>query len=336
MTHRLLPRRRFARLCATGLCAAVLATTALFTPTAHAQAPAWPVKPVTLVVGFAPGGITDYIARLVAQGLTEELKQTVLVDNRSGAGGTIAAAAVATAPKDGYTLLVIASGHVQNKLLVRGVRYDPLADFEPIGGIAQNQLVVMVNSNSPYQSMQDLVAASKKDQGVTYGSGGIGTMEHLITEALAARTQGRFINVQYRGAAPAAQDLIGGQIDTFTGLVQTSLQYIEAGKLRALAVTGKTRSPLLPNVPTLGETVLPGYDAQGYFGIVGPAGLPKPLVTRLNQALNKVMQRPDVLEKLRIGDATPMKGTPAEFGAFIREDGKRWSELITTLKLQPQ
>jgi len=328
MTTHLFNRRRFTALLGSGL--AACATGAL------AQAPAWPSRTITLVVGFPPGGVTDVMARMVAQGLSEELGQPVVVDNRSGAGGTIAAAQVAAAPKDGHTLLVIASGHVQTKLLIKGVRYDPLADFEAIGGIAQNQLVVMVGPNSPIRSMQDLVAASKKGQGITYGAGGIGTMEHLIMETLAARTQGRFVNVQYRGAAPALQDLIAGQIDTFTGLVQTSLQYIESGKLRALAVTGRNRSSLLPNIPTLGETVLPGYDAQGYFGLVGPAGLPAPVVKRLNEALDKVVHRPEMLEKLRTGGATPMKGSSAQFQAFMREDGKRWSDLITSLNIQAQ
>jgi tripartite-type tricarboxylate transporter receptor subunit TctC len=330
MTLTSITRRRFAQWAGAGIAAATVA------PGVFAQASAWPAKPITFVVGFPPGGITDVVARMVAQGISEELKQPVLVDNRSGAGGTIAASYVAAAPKDGYTLLVIASGHVHNKLLLKGVRYDPLNDFEPIGGIARNQLVVMVNSSSPYQSMQDLVAGSKKGNGITYAAGGVGTMEHLIMEALAARSHGRFVNVQYRGAAPAVQDLMGGQVDTFTGLLQTSLQYVEGGKLRALAVTGRDRSPLLPNVPTLSETVLPGYDAQGYFGLLGPAGLPKPVVARLNEALAKVMHRADVVEKLRAGGGAPMQGTPAEFLAFIRDDGKRWSELITSLNIQPQ
>ena len=302
---------------------------------AFAQPAAWPTRPVTLVVGFPAGGITDVMARLVARGLSDELRQPVVIDNRSGAGGTIAAAGVANAPKDGHTLLVVVSGHVHNHLLLKGVRYDALADFEPVGGIAQNQLVLLVNPASPYRSVQDLVAASK-GKGVTYGAGGVGSMDHLIMEALAARTQGQFTNVQYRGAAPAFQDLLGGQIDVYAGLVQTSMPYIESGKLRALALTGKSRSALLPNVPTLAETVLPGYDAQGYFGLVGPAGLPAPVVARLNQALNKVLQSPEVRETLRLGGAAPMPGTPAEFQAFMREDGKRWSELITRLNLQPQ
>lgn len=321
-------RRRFVQLCAVALAAGPAG--------AIAQAQAWPTRPITLVVGFPPGGIADVLARMVAQGLSEELKQPVIVENRTGASATIAAAAVAAAPKNGYTLLVIASGHVHNRLLLKGVQYDPIADFEPIGGIALNQLVVMVNPNSPYRTMQDLVAAAREGKGVSYGAGGVGTMEHLMMEALAARTNGKFLNVQYRGAAPAVQDLLGGRIDSFAGLIQTAMPFIETGKLRPLAVSGKTRSALLPNVPTLGETVLPGYDAQGYIGIVGPAGLPQPVVARLNEALNKVMQRPDIVEKLSAGGAIPYRGTPAEFLSFIREDGKRWSDLITALNIQPQ
>ncbi|MFT4269367.1 MAG: tripartite tricarboxylate transporter substrate binding protein [Xenophilus sp.] len=319
-------RRRFLHATAAGL--------ALGAGAVRAQ-PAWPAWPVTLFVGFPAGGITDVMARLVSQGLSDELKQPVVINNRSGAGGSIAAAAVAAAPKDGYTLLVVASGHVHNRLLLKGVRYDALADFEPIGGIAQNQLVLLVNPSSPYRTVQDLIAAAKGRE-ITYGAGSVGGVDHLLMEELAVRTQGRFIGVQYRGAAPAFQDLLGGQIDVYAGLVQAAVPYIESGKLRALALTSKTRSPLLPQVPTLAETVLPGYDAQGYFGLVGPAGLPAPVVARLNQALNKVLQLPDVLATLRQGGATPLAGTPAGFQAFLREDGQRWSDLITRLHIQPQ
>ncbi|WP_225782827.1 tripartite tricarboxylate transporter substrate binding protein [Xenophilus sp. Marseille-Q4582] len=300
-----------------------------------AARPAWPARPVTLVVGFPAGGITDVMARLVSKGLADELKQPVVIDNRSGAGGTIAAAAVAAAPKDGYTLLVVASGHVHNRLLLKGIRYDALADFEPIGGIAQNQLVLLVNPASAHQKVQDLIAAARTRE-ITYGSGTIGGVDHLLMEELAVRTQGRFVGVQYRGAAPAFQDLLGGQIDVYAGLVQAAVPYIEAGKLRALALTSRDRSPLLPQVPTLSETVLSGYDAQGYFGLVGPAGLPAPVVARLNQALNQVLQRPEVLATLRQGGARPLAGTPAEFQAFLRQDGLRWSDLITRLHIQPQ
>lgn len=297
--------------------------------------PPWPARPVALIVGFPPGGITDVMARLVSQGLADELKQSVLVENRSGAGGTIGAALAAAAPKDGYTLLVVASGHVQSRLLLKGVRYDALKDFEPIGGIARNQLVLLVHPASRYRTVQELIAASK-EKDIMYGAGSVGGVDHLLMEELAVHTQGRFTGVQYRGSAPAFQDLLGGQIDVYAGLVQVARPYIESGKLRALALTSKTRSPLLPQVPTLAETVLPGYDAQGYFGVVGPAGLPAPVVARLNQALNRVLQRPEVLAALREGGATPLAGTPADFQRFLRDDGQRWSDLITRLHIQPQ
>ena len=286
-------------------------------------------------MGFPPGGITDVMARLVSKGLTDELRQPIVVENRSGAGGTIGAALAAAAPKDGYTLLVVATGHVHSRLLLRGVRYDALKDFDAIGGIAQNQLVLLVNPSSRYRTVQELISASK-DKDIMYGAGSVGGVDHLLMEELAARTHGRFVGVQYRGAAPAFQDLLGGQIDVYAGLVQAALPYIESGKLRALALTSKARSPLLPQVPTLAETVLPNYEAQGYFGLVGPAGLPPAVVARLNQALNRVLQRPDVLSALHDGGATPLAGTPADFQAFLRQDGARWSELVTQLHIQPQ
>lgn len=297
--------------------------------------PNWPIRPVTLVVGFPAGGITDVMARIVSKGLAAELGQPVVIDNRSGAGGTIAASAVAAAAKDGYTLLVVASGHVHSRLLLKGVRYDALKDFEPIGAIAQNQLVLLVNPASPHRTVQELIAAARTKE-LTYGAGSVGGVDHLLMEALAARTQARLIGVQYRGAAPAFQDLLGGQIDVYAGLVQAAVPYIETGKLRPLAQTGKVRSPLLPQVPTLAETVLPGFEAQGYFGLVGPSGLPAAVTQRLNQALNKVLQSPDVLATLRQGGATPLAGTPGDFQTLLREDGQRWSELITQLNIQPQ
>lgn len=303
---------------------------------AQPSAQPWPTRPINLIVGFAPGGITDALARMVAQLLSEELRQPVVVDNRAGASSTIATAVVAAAPRDGYSFLVVSNGHVHNKLLIKGIRYDPIADFEPVAGIAQNPLVVLVNGSSRYRSFQDLVVAGRAPGGVSYGSGGVGTLPHLIPELLASGLKTDFVHVAYRGGAPAIADLLGGQVAFVMDLLQTSLPYLQSGKLRAVIVSSKERAAQLPDVPTLSESLLPGFDAQGFYGLLAPAGTPKDIVTRMHDAVEKVMRRPDVIEKLRAVGSTPFKSTPAEFMNFIRDDGRRWSELITTLKIQPE
>jgi tripartite-type tricarboxylate transporter receptor subunit TctC len=321
-------RRRMLQL--TGGAAATLAAGS------HVHAQAWPTKPVTLMVGFAPGGITDALARLVAPMLSDELKQPVIVENRAGASSSIATAAVAAAPKDGYTFLVVSNGHAHIKHLIKGIKYDPVADFEPVGGIAQNPLLVLVNASAPYRSINDLVAAGRGANGLAYGHGGIGTLPHLIPEMLAKNLKTHFVNVAYRGSAPAIVDLMSNQVGFVMDLLQTSLPFVQAGKLRAVAVTSGQRAVQLPDVPTLSETVLPGLDAQGFYGLLAPAGTPRDVIAKMHAALLKVMKRPDMQERLRSVGSTAFDLSPAEFMTFIRNDGKRWSELIVSLGIQPE
>jgi len=319
-------RRRFAQF-----------TTAVLTGAAStARSQAFPARPITLLVGFAPGGITDALARMVAPLLSEDLRQPVVIDNRAGASGSIASGALAMAAKDGYTLGVISNGHAHNKQLIRGIRYDPKADFEPIGGIAQNPLVVLVQPNSPYRTMADIIAAGQRGNGLAYGHGGMGTLPHLIPELIARQHKTKLVNVAYRGSAPAIVDLMSGHVSFVMDLLQTSLPFVQPGKLRPIAITSKTRAAQLPDVPTLAEATVPGLDAQGFYGILAPAGTPRDVVARLQEALARVIRRPDLVERLRSVGSTPFRGSPEDFMNFVLADGKRWSELIVALGLQPE
>jgi tripartite-type tricarboxylate transporter receptor subunit TctC len=322
----LVSRRRFAQFSG-ALLAGVAGTS---------RSQTWPSRPITLLVGFAPGGITDALARMVAPLLSEELKQPVVIDNRAGASGSIAAAALAAAPKDGYTLGVVSNGHAHNKHLIRGIRYDAAHDFESIGGIAQNPLVVLVQPSSPLRTMADVIAAGQRGNGLAYGHGGIGTLPHLIPELIARQHRTNLVNVAYRGSAPAIVDLLSGQIAFVMDLLQTSLPFVQPGKLRAIAVTSKARATQLPDVPALSESVLPGLDAQGFYGILAPAGTPPDVVARLQEALARAIRRAELVERLRSAGSTPFTGSPADFTRFMLADGKRWSDLIIALGLQPE
>lgn len=296
-------------------------------PAAFAEG-AYPSKPITIMVGFAPGGIADALARIVAQLLSEKLGQSVVVDNRAGAGGTIAAAAVARARKDGYTLLMASNGHAINATMMKSLPFDAVADFAAVGGVAASPLVLVVRSDSPYKSVTELVAAAKAKP-MAYGSGGVGTLTQLLPELIASSTGAQFTHVAYRGTGPALIDLIAGQIEFVMDLVQTSLPQIDAGKLRGLAVSSRQRSPRLPDVPTLAETIMPGLDAQGWYGLLAPAGTPAAVLDTLNTALNSALADPAVVARITNLGSTPIAGTREAFMSLVRSEVKRWGEVVT-------
>ncbi len=232
-------------------------------------------------MGFAPGGPADGLARIVGQSLNEALGQPVLVDNRPGAGGTIAAAQVAKAPADGYTLLFVSSGHAGNAAYYKTLPYDTVKSFAPVGGVASSPVVVLVNPSSPYHSIKELVAYAKRNPGkLNFGTGGGATLTNLAAELL--KTEGRFEaqTVPYKGSGPALTGLLGGEVDAVFDTVSSSVSLVKSGKLRALAVTSAKRSSVLPQVPTVAEEVLPKFDANGWFGVLAPAGTPPAIVAR--------------------------------------------------------
>ncbi|VTU38642.1 Bug family tripartite tricarboxylate transporter substrate binding protein [Variovorax sp. PBL-E5] len=288
----------------------------------------FPSRPVTIVVAFAAGGIADTLARLVGTLMSERLKQSVVVDNRPGAGGTIAAASVARAPKDGHTLLLASNGHAVNATMMKQLPFNLLTDFVPVGGIATSPLVVVVRNDSPYKTFGDVIVASKTKP-IAYGSGGAGTLTHLLPELVAANTGANFIHVPYRGSGPAIVDLMGGQVEFVMDLVLTALPQVAGGKLRALAVSSRQRSAQLPDVPTLAETSMPGLDAQGWYGLLAPAGTPAAVLDRLNATLNAVLAEPSVIARITALGSAPMSGSRDAYMSLVRSEVKRWGDIVT-------
>lgn len=296
------------------LLAALLAVGAGY---AIAQTP-WPNRPVRLVVGFAPGGGTDVVARLLAQKLTDGTHQAFVVDNRPGATGMIGAKAVATSPADGYTLLF---GHVNSQAIAPALsdrpQYDPDKDFAPVAFIGYVANVLVVNANSPDKSLADLVAHAKASpKGLSFASPGIGSTNHLAGELLRSATGAKLVHVPYKGSGPAAIDLMAGLIDMNFDVTASVLPHLKAGRLRALAVTSKERDPQLPDVPTLGELGFKSFDITNWYSIEAPAGTPPVIVESLHAMLQKILAMPDVVHRFDELGIRRIAMTPTQFGQF--------------------
>ncbi len=317
---------------------AITAAAVLAQLPADALAQAYPAKPVKLVVGFSPGGPADVLARIAAQKLNEALKQPVIVENRPGAGGTIGAAAVAASPADGYTLLFVTSGHAGSAALYPKLPYDPVKGFAPVIALAATPVVVVTNGSAPYKTLQDLVAAARAKPGkLNYGAGGGGaTLTSLAAEVFRSQTKIDVVQVNYKGTGPALTALMGGEIDFAFDTVSGAIGQVKSGKLRALAVTSKKRSTALPDVPTVGETVLPGFEVIGWFGILAPAGTPAAIVAQLNRTLEAVLQTQEVRNRFKDLGTEPLGGSPAEFGKLIETETARWGEVIRRLGIKAE
>lgn len=323
-SHTTAPRRRLL-----ALAAAIACTAALPLQAQTANGSAWPSKPVKLVVGYAAGGATDVIARLVAVKLGDQLGQPVMVDNRASANSNVGAEAVARAPADGYTLYVYTIANTINASLYPKLGYDPVKDFEPIGMIAKIPNILVVNPKLPVKNLADYVRYAKESKdGITFASSGSGSSIHLSGEMFKMQSQLKMLHVPYRGSAPAVTDLLGGQVDSMFDNTPSALPHVQAGKLRAIAITSAQRSPLLPDVPTLAESGYAGFDVQSWFGLAAPAGTPRPVVEQLNTALNKVLALPEVRNRLQELAATPDSGTPDKMRTFAAAEIKRWREVV--------
>ena len=296
---------------------------------AHAAAQAWPTKPIRLVVPFPPGGAVDFYARVVQQPLSEVLGQTVVIDNKAGASGMVGAEAVAKSPPDGYTLLL---GNIASLAINVGIYpkmpYDPLKDFTPIVRTVDVNYVLVVHPSVPVKSVPELIAYAKANPGkLSYGSAGSGSLPHLGTELFKAQTGTDMVHVPYKGGGPMVTDLLGGSVQVVIGDQANLMPHVQSGKLRALAVATSKRSPNAPDLPTIAETGLAGFDATAWQGLVGPAGMPPDVVKRLNEAFNKVMAMPAVREKLVGGGLDPVGGTPEQFGRFIASEIAKWTKI---------
>ena len=319
------PRRRVL-LAQLGAAAALACAVAL---PVQAQTAAFPNKPVKMVVGYAAGGATDVIARLVAVKLGEQLGQPVIVDNRAGANSNVGAEIVARSPADGYTLYVYTIANTINASLYGKLGYDPVKDFEPIGMIAKIPNILVVNPKLPVKNLAEYVRYAKdaKD-GITFASSGSGSSIHLSGEMFKMQSKLNMLHIPYRGSAPAVSDLLGGQVESMFDNTPSALPHVQAGKLRAIAITSAQRSPLLPDVPTLAESGYAGFDVQSWFALAAPAGTPRPVVEQLNSALNKVLAQPEVRQRLQELAATPDAGTPDKLRNFAAAEIKRWREVV--------
>ncbi|PIT79631.1 tripartite tricarboxylate transporter substrate binding protein [Limnohabitans sp. 15K] len=306
----------------------VLAAAAAFVaPSASAQD--YPNKPIRLVLPFPPGGVTDLLARALAEKLAPRLGQPVIVDNKPGAGTVLASDLVARAPADGYTLLVAASSLGTAPLIYDKVSYDAIKSFTPVTQIASVVHVVVVNPALPVKSVKELIAYAKANPGkLNYASTGTGTSTHLEGELLKSMAGVYMVHIPYRGSGPALIDLVGGQVGVMIDALGSSGPFIKAGKLRALAVTTAKRSQSIPELPTVSESGVPGYEAMPWLGLVAPAGTPQPVVDRLHREVAKVLEDPEIRERFKGWGLDIIGNTPAEFTSFLRRDVDQWASVI--------
>jgi len=288
----------------------------------------WPARPIKLVVPYPPGGSTDVTARVIAENLRPLLGQTVVIDNRPGAGGNIGAEAVAKSAPDGYTLLMATSTHVTNQNLYKNLSYDFVQDFAPVAQITFIPNVLVVGQSLPAGNLAEFIAYVKSGRyPVNYGTAGNGSSQHLSSALFNSMVEGNMVHVPYKGGAPATADLLAGQIQAYFGPLVEVLPHIRGGKVKALGITTKKRSPLLPEVPTIGEA-LPGYEVALWNAILAPARTPADIVNKLNEAIVKVLNQPDVKARLAEQGSEPVGSSPAEFRQFIATEVGKWKELV--------
>jgi len=302
---------------------------------AMAAADAWPSRPVRMIVPFPAGGATDVVARLLGQKLSEAWGQQVVIENRSGAGGNIGGEAAAHSPADGYTLFMTSGSIVTaNPYMYKSLPYDPVNDFVAITNVASGPQVVIVNPDGPFKTLKDLIDYAKANPNkVTFGSAGIGTQTHLAGENFAYSAGVDMTHVPYKGEAYAITDVMGGQISTAVINLSAAINFIKQGKLRALAVTGKERSPQLPDVPAASETI-PGFENTGWFGLLAPTGTPKEIVDKVYRDSAKILASDEFRARLEKLAMVPVGNSPADFAAAIKEESAHWARIIKERKLQ--
>lgn len=289
----------------------------------------YPKKPITIVVPFPPGGTSDIVARLLANGLREKLGQPVLIDNRGGAGTQIGTSLVAKSAPDGYTLLWMATPFAINVSLYKRLPYDTLKDFAPVIDAVSGPLVMIVHPSSPAKTLADLIQMAKKaPDKLTYGSSGNGGSPHLATEMFRSMAGITLTHVPYKGSAPAVTDLIGGQTDLVIDTLFLTTPHVQAGRARALAQTGKVRSKVLPDVPTMSEAGLTGYEATSWMSLAAPAGTPLDVIGRVNTAANAVLQSPEVRDSLAKQGLQTLGGTPQDSLAHLKAEIDRWGQAV--------
>jgi tripartite-type tricarboxylate transporter receptor subunit TctC len=323
-----LPRRNFLHLA--GVAAALPALPRI------ARAQTYPTRPVRLIVPVAPGGASDILARLIGQWLSERLGQQFVIDNRPGGGGNIGTEAVVRAPADGYTLLLAATANAIHAAFYDKLNYNFIRDIAPVAAISRYTFVMVVHPSMPTKTVPEFIAYAKANpRKLNMASPGNGTSPHLVGELFKMMTGVNMIHVPYRGGGPALTDLLGGQVQVYFPGTVASIEYIKAGRLRALAVTTATRSDELPDVPTVGEFV-PGYEASGWFGVGAPKSTPTEIIDKLNNEINAALADPKMKARLADLGATPLVGSPADFGKLIAEETEKWGKVIRAANIKPE
>jgi len=323
-----LPRRKFLRLAA--------GVAALPAASRSASAQAYPTRPVRIIVGYAAGGGVDIAARLIGQWLSERLGQQFVIENRPGAGTNIATEAVVRAPADGYTLLLVNAANAINATLYDKLNYNFLRDITPAGSIIRVALVMVVNPSFPAKSVPEFIAYAKANPGkINMASGGAGGPDHASAELFKMMAGVGMTHVPYRGLAPALSDLIGEQVQVIFSTVPAAIEYIKAGRLRALAVTTATRSELLPDIPILGDFV-PGYEASQWYGIGVPKNTPAAIVDKLNKEINAALADPKLNARIADLGGSVLAGSPADFGKLVADDTEKWAKVIRAANIKPE
>ena len=323
-----LPRRRFLHLAAGA--AALPATSRI------GWAQAYPTRPVRLIVGFPPGGGNDIVARLMGQWLSERLGQPVIIENRPGAATSIATETVVRAPPDGYTLLFVPPTSAINATLYEKLNFNFLRDVAPVAGIIRIPNVMVVNPSFPAKTGPEFIAYAKVNPGkINFASPGIGTTVHLSGELFKMMTGIDMVHVPYKGSAPSLTDLFGGQVQVTFATMPSAIEYIKAGRLRALAVTTATRSEELPDIPSVGEFV-PGYEVSGWYGMSAPMGTPAEVIDKLNKEINAGLADPELRARLAALGGTVLPGSPADFGKLIADETGKWAKVIRAANIKPE
>jgi len=303
------------------------ATVSGIVPVSSAQE--YPSKPIRLLVGFSPGGAADIIARIVGQKMSANLGQQIVIDNRAGAGSVIASEITAKSTPDGYTLLMISNSHAVNAGFHKTLPYDPVKDFAAISLVASAPLVLVVTASLPVNSIGELIALARSRPGqLNFGSSDSGGSSHLAGELLKKMAGIELTHVPYKGVAPALTDVIAGQVQMIFSSAPAALPQLKAGRIKAIAVTSAKRSAALPDVPTIADSGVPGYDATNWYGVLAPAALSKPLVERLNAEILKALRAADVIDGITRQGADPIGSTPGAFAAYLRSEITKWIKIV--------
>ena len=310
---------------------------ALMASAAPLSAQTYPAKSIRFLVGFPPGGGSDIMARSVSQRLSEGLGRQVVVDNRPGANANIAAETAARSLPDGYTMVLISAPHAVSKVLYRSLAYDLQKDLTPIALLGTVPHALIVHPSLPAKSVKELVSLARAKSGqLTVASAGVGATDHIAAEMFASMAKVKYLHVPYKGSGPALVDLVSGQVVVMFASMPSAVPYVRNGRVRSLAVTGAKRAEVMPEIPTIAESGLPGYELTTWYGIMFPAGTPKEIVTRMNNEINRAISLPDVRERLAAVGAEPLGGTPEAYGAVIKSDVARFTKLVKDAGIQAE